>query len=372
MAGRRRSRLRGADRVGGECRVSCGRHRRRGVAVPARRPADRSALARAARGGWPGRGQDAARARWPGQGQDAAAARGGRRAAGRGQPAGQAAGQVRVRRDPGRPGRAGLVRGARARRARGSGGARGSTGSAESCGAGRAGPVRGPRGDAGRAAGTVRAAHGRARGAAGGRPRRGSGPGPVGRVRRRGNPVHVGVPRRGRRRGPAPRADQVPAQRAPDRTAPAAALHPGRSADSRRRPLARAGLRGRVLLRGVLGRRQRRGQPASHRVRPGRAGPLAFGRRRRARRLWRRGADAGLRGRPRRRSRRAGGLRPGQHHRGVVQLSRKLATARDRDEHLVVAPGLLRLAGDRVRPDPVLRRGHLAEHARHGRCWPRR
>ena len=111
-AGRRRSQLRGADRVGGECRVSCGRHRRRGVAVPARRPAHRSALARAARGGWPGRGQDATR------GQNAAA-RAWRCAAGRGQLAGQAAGPARVRRDPGRPGRAGLVPGARARRAPG-------------------------------------------------------------------------------------------------------------------------------------------------------------------------------------------------------------------------------------------------------------
>lgn len=62
--------------------------------------------------------------------------------------------------------------------------------------------VRAPGRDAGRATDAVRAARGGARGVAGGRPRRGSRPGPVGRVRRRPNRVHVGVPRAGRRRGP--------------------------------------------------------------------------------------------------------------------------------------------------------------------------
>ncbi len=116
-------------------------------------------------------------------------------------------------------------------------------------GSGGSGPVRGPRGGAGRAADTVRAARGGARGAAGGGPRGGSGSGPVGRVRGRGNRVHVGVPRGGRRGGPAPRADQIPAQRAPDGASPPAAADPGRNADSRRSARARAGIRRRALLR---------------------------------------------------------------------------------------------------------------------------
>ena len=88
-----------------------------------------------------------------------------------------------------------------------------------SLGTGGPGHVRGARRDAGRAARAVRAARGGARGAAGGRSRRGARPGPVGRLRGRGNRLHEGVPRGGRRRRAPARADQAPAQRAPDRPA---------------------------------------------------------------------------------------------------------------------------------------------------------
>ena len=56
-------------------------------------------------------------------------------------------------------------------------------------------------------------------------------------------------------------------------------------------------------------------------------------------RLRRRGTGAGLRGRPRGRARRGGGLRPGRHQRGMVQLPRRLAADRDRDQHVALAAG---------------------------------
>ena len=155
----------------------------------------------------------------------------------------------------------------------------------------------------------------------------------------------------------------------------AAAARPGRSAARRRRrraPARRAGLRGRALSRRVRGHHRRRDQPAPQLGRAGGAGQVAFGRRGGTRRrcwpgrLQRRGTGAGLRGRPRCRAGRSGGLRPGRHQRGMVQLSRKLAADRDRDKHVALAAGHPRHGDHHRRPRSLLHRGDLARHARHG------